>query len=147
MGEEKEKVSEGRKKVRSTFSMGQLDFERYNKLFERADEYGMQVENQNINAIRPYFATLMQFYKQIRVIVLDRERLDFLSKSIKKQLNFMENQIRMGNPTAYLIARLMEDVDEFVDKIYETKQLIGLGIQTENVLSYKKKWDRAARID
>ena len=44
------------------------------------------------------------------------------------------------------IAELSDQIETLRQKVYELKQIVGLGIEVEKVLSMKKKWERAARI-
>jgi len=132
--------------LRSQFSMGMQDFERYTKLLGMADEYGVQLWNGDISAITPYFSALKQFYIQIRLLIRDKVKMDDLKKSIENQINYIENDMKRGTRAEHLLPRLRKDMEAFATRLYELKNLIGMGIEIEKPLSTKKKWERAGKI-
>ena len=147
MPEEAKPKAKGGAIYRSQFSMGQLDFERYDRILSAADEYGIRLENNDLGAIRPFYAVLKQFYRQIRFIVRDRVPTDELSARIETRLSSWEEERKMRRRTEHLVKPLLKDVRDFADKVYEMKQWVGLGIEVNKVLSRKQMWERAARID
>jgi len=142
MAEEKK----GRTVYKSQFSMGLLDFERYDKLLKEADLHGVKLWTGDVNAIIPYFSALKQFYLQIRFIVVDKRGAEDLKFRIERYIANIEQLQARGGKTEYLIPRLKKDMEEFATMVYEIKQLVGLGIDVEKVMSAKKRWEASARL-
>ena len=132
--------------LKSQFSMGQLDFIRYDKLLSAADMYGVMVEDGNKDAIKPFFSCLNQFYRQIRWMTVKRQEADALKLRIKQNIRTMEDYEARGMDFSSVLANLRKDIELFANIVYELKQFCGLGINVEKVLSEKMKWERAARI-
>lgn len=136
----------GRSVYVSQFSMGQLDFERFDKILSAMDLWGARVWNDEEEAIRPFFALCKQFYKNIRHIVVKREKIDKVFEETKSKIDDMEMLQGRNATYKHLLPGIFDGLDEITNKIYEIKQWLGLGIEVQKKLSQKKKWERAMRI-
>jgi len=141
-----EVTKQGRQKFVSQFSMGQYDFERYNEIFKKADESGIQLWLGNNNAIKPFYAALYQFHIQIKNFALDKELLESLSVVIEKDIKTVDGLAGQGSEYSQVIPRLKKNIKLWADKLYDIKQKIGLGIELNKIMSEKQKWSRAMRI-
>ena len=126
--------------------MGGYDFERYHKMLSEADKYGFMVWNGNHNAIKPYFSLLKQFYKNIRMIVIERKSVDLMCEKLSEKIDLFVAYKEKGKHYGYVLKDILKDLEIFSDKIYEIKQFIGLGIEINKEVSNKKKWETAAGV-
>ena len=143
MAEEKPK---GEDRYKSIFSMGQYDMERYNEILKVADKWSIEFKSGNMSAARPLFACWESFYNQIRELVLDKEGVDKLFSDADKIISNMERILAAGRDVSFMRPMLKSRINELERKVHSLKQLVGLGIEVEKVLSRKKIWERAARI-
>lgn len=133
-------------KYKSQFSMGGYDFERFHKILSEADKYGVLVWNGWDGAIKPYFSLLKQFYKNIRMIVGEREEIDKMCERLGNKIDLFVAYKNKGKNYGYILKDILKDLEKFSDKIYEMKQWCGLGIEINKVMSLKKRWEQAAGI-
>jgi hypothetical protein len=141
-----QELKKGTPTFKSIFSMGQLDMERYSKLLSAADLYGTRVWDGDIDAIKPFYSLLKQFYIQVRFLIKNQEKFETLKRGIESMIRNVESNRKRGNEYHYMIPRLLRTLEEFSLLVYEYKQIIGLGIEVEQKLSKKQMWERAARI-
>lgn len=130
----------GRAELHAQFSKGSLDFQRLDNLEKMIDEMAVRVNSGDHTAIKAYFAAVKQFYKNIRVLVLDIETMDKMLKGIQiKVRNYDKTKADLKNNMAM---NILEDMDDFTDRLYNIKQYAGLGFSTHKVFSTREKWAR-----
>jgi len=143
--EEKAK-HKGRAVFRSQFSMGMLDFERYHKLFSELDRELIFLETGDVESLTRAFSLLSQIYRNIRHLVIDQKTVETLLKKARSNIDTLENESTPTQMRRLLTREIQDNIRALADKIYELKQMTGIGIETERVMSQKKKWERAMRI-
>lgn len=136
----------GRSVFRSQFSMGMLDFERYHKLFSELDRELIFLETGDIESLTRAFSLLSQIYRNIRHLVIDQATVEALMTKARSNIDTFENEMTPTQMRKMLTKEIRDNIRALADKIYELKQLTGIGIETERVMSQKKKWERAMRI-
>lgn len=142
--ETKDKI--GFTKYKSQFSMGGYDFQRFDRILSEADRFGVLVWNGSDYAIKPYFALLKQFYKNIRMIVAERADIDLMCERLGNKIDLFVAYKNKGKNYGYILKDILKDLEAFSDKIYEIKQWCGLGIEINKEMSLKKRWEQAAGI-
>lgn len=127
--------------------MGQLDFERFHWILQQMDRYGAMVWNGEQEAIKPFFVYMKQFYKNIRFMIVNKEKMDKKFASVERKINNLETiRRRTNNPINYLLPPIVKELDDLSNDIYELKQWSGLGIEIQKVISRRKKWSRAVGL-
>lgn len=139
-------------KFLSEFSMGELDFKRYDKWLERSDLSSASINSTmipDIEQIQMYFSELNVMYKNWKELISSPkivEELDALILKCKKSKRTWELNIGSGIQFSVVnIHRLVDDLDELHTKLLKIKQIIGLGIVTKRVFTTKEKINRGMR--
>ena len=132
--------------IRSQYSMGMLDFERYHKLFSELDRELIFLETGDVESLTRSFSLLSQIYRNIRNLVIDQEAVEIMVKKARNNIDAFESETTPTRMKKLLVMEIRNNIRELADKIYELKQVTGIGIETERVMSQKKKWERAMRI-
>jgi len=133
-------------KFLSEFSMGGLDFERYNKWLDKADTTCATIQATDVPSIelvQQYFAEVNVLYKNWRAIISFKpliEKIDaavIQARTMKRQ---WETAIDLKTP--FSKKRVLELVDLLNDlhtELLDIKQRIGLGIAVRKNLSVKQR--------
>lgn len=136
----------GRPVFRSQFSMGMLDFERYHKLFSELDRELIFLETGDVESLTRSFSLLSQIYRNIRHLVIDQATVEALMKKARSNIDTFESRHAPPRMRKLLTKEIRNNIRALADSIYYLKQVTGIGIETERVMSQKKKWERAMRI-
>ena len=99
-------------KTESEFSMGELDFQRFNTLLEILDDCAVRVrkEKQTRNSIKLYFSVLKQLYINFRQILVKalQIKMDLRFNMIEKQI-WNYNTINRDASLVSKLQRLPQD--------------------------------------
>jgi hypothetical protein len=135
-----------RPKFQSEFSMGQLDFERFNQHLKFIEYYCGVINSTDIptlEMIQNYFAGLVTLYKLWRPIIAvpkkveDFDNIILLAKDWKRR---WEKSTSSGIPFSDVFKIKLADIlDIFHTKLMDIKQVIGLGISVKKNLSTSQK--------
>jgi len=130
----------------SEFSMGSLDFERYNEWLKFIEHWSAQINstsNPTLEMVQHLFAGLVNLYDSWRPIIVSttiRDKLDQKFKEIEKQKRTWENLYKSNIPiNPKLIFEVVNKLGEIKRELMEIKQVIGLGIVVKKVLTTKQK--------
>lgn len=120
---------------KSEFSMGELDFKRFNHWLEHIETYSSVINSCSVpllDDVQYYFAGLNVLYKQWRCLISVKPvlaQLDAALKECRELKRVWELNDRMGTPfSTFLIHRLVDNLDAIHTKLMDIKQVIGLGI-------------------
>lgn len=134
-------------KFLAEYSMGQYDYERYHKLLGDADFLAFHVLNKNVNALQPFFATLITIYSNFRPLVYETYRKkydDFKNESMRLKKEWDKIGYNSGQNT--FPVTYANTLIEFWQEILVLKQLIGLGSIVRRDESQRTKLNRAAGL-
>lgn len=141
--EDKEKF---KPKFKSEFSMGELDFKEFAMWQSRANLSSAFIQSCEIpplDLVQKYFSELNVLYKLWKPLMSSVQlRKDFNELKIegRKRKRIWEQSIKSGmEMNKNFIFQLIDLLDDFHEKLLETKQIIGLGIVVKKVLSTKEK--------
>jgi len=130
----------------SEYSMGSLDFERYNDWLKHCEKYSAEINSMatpTIEQIQAYFSGLNVLWKCWRPIVSvpkNVEQIDNAMFEAKKLKRFWEDSKKQGFPVNLAkIREIIDHLDAIHTKLMETKQLIGLGIVVRRNMDTKEK--------
>jgi len=130
----------------SEFSMGSLDFERYNEWLRHCEKWSALINSTdipNLEMIQNYFAGLNVLWKSWRPIVSVPKTIEQIDKSIentRKLKRLWEDNLKSGLPhTKAKIREIVDKLDAIHTKLMEIKQLVGLGIVIKRNLDTKQK--------
>lgn len=138
---------------KSEFSMGQYDFERFNKLLYNMDEYAVRVACSDFTALIPLFSVLWEIYKNFQPIIFETER-EYYKKQFKSvrinidsELNRIAYNKRNSMYSDLSISRsLLFKLDKLQMDMLQIKQIIGLGISVQKQEVFKTKIERALGV-
>lgn len=138
--------SKWRPKFVSEFSMGALDFERYNQWLKYTEYWSAEINScdvPSIEMVQKYFAGLNILYKNWRPIIALKPVIDDLDEAIKlakKEKRKWENSIKSGVPfSRILIQKIVDLLDDINTRLLYVKQVIGLGIVVKKNLTAKQR--------
>ena len=130
----------------SEYSMGELDFLRYNEHLKMIETMSGIINSTDIPTLEQcqnYFAELNVLYKLWKPIISSAEKIKKLDDNLikaKKIKRMWENSNRVGIPLGNNIKLSMVDIlDEFHTDLMEMKQIIGLGIKVQKNMTTKEK--------
>jgi len=136
-------------KLQSVFSMGELDFNRYDQHLKYVEEWCGKVNAIDIPElimVQNYFSgvnTLYIIWRELIVVNNSKEDVDNLDKNIlniKKSKRKWEGGVRNNTPISPVLKlKLVDQIDSFTRELYKQKQWIGLGIVLKRNLSTKEK--------
>lgn len=132
-------------KFKAEFSMGQYDYERYDKMLAAADHIAIRCRNFESSFVVPLYATLKQLYINFKPIMYETRK-----KSIDEKFDEIEKEVikKIRKKTGYknFPLRTFKLLEEIHADILDVKQVMGLGIEVRRDISSKQKWDRALKI-
>lgn len=130
----------------SEFSMGSLDFERYNEWLKNTEQYSAEINSTDqptLDLIQKYFSCLNVLWKSWRPIVAvpsKVEEIDNALKDCRDLKRFWEDSKRSSFPVNLAkIRQIIDSLDAVHTKLMETKQLVGLGIVVKKNMDTKEK--------
>jgi hypothetical protein len=133
-------------KFQSEFSMGELDFKRFDLWLGRVEMSSATINSNEIptlQQVQNYFAELNVLYKSWRSLISTPTIVEEIDKSVneaKHQKRVWEQSVTTGiefNKIA--IFKLIDLLDSIHTKLLDIKQKIGLGIVVKKNLSIKEK--------
>lgn len=138
--------AEWKPKYLSEFSMGSLDFERYNKWLQHCERWSAEINstaNPTLEMIQHYFAGLNVLWKLWRPIVsskLKSETVDNAIEYTKKLKRTWESSARKGTAFSRKYKNdIVDALDSIHTKLMEIKQIVGLGIVIRKNLGTREK--------
>jgi len=133
-------------KFQSEYSMGDLDFHRYDEHLKFIERFCGIINSKaipDLEDIQNYFAGLNTLYKLWRPIIAVPTKvneLDNAIKTIRKEKRVWERSNASGSPfSTVLKLKISDELDSFHTRLMEMKQLIGLGIVVKRNLSMREK--------
>lgn len=138
----------------SEYSMGELDFRRFDDWLKWIEKYSGEINSSHIPDLLPcqhYFAGLNVLYKQWRPIMAIpavQKELDQAIETAKGLKRTWERNKKNNVPFSEVkILEFVDVLDKIHTKLMEIKQVIGLGIVVKRNLSTKEKIKRGVRGD
>lgn len=140
-----EEVKKGKPSVKSEYSMGMFDFERYNTLLQYADAYAFHVKSGNYKFMRNFHAILSTLFYNFKPIMYESKEVLAMEQHIK----YLDTKIprceriisSSSNSQKFMNKYVLETLDILFTlhkNILEIKQKIGLGIATKTDMSKRK---------
>lgn len=130
----------------SEYSMGQFDFERYNKWLEYIERWSAEINSvhlPSLDMIQHLYSGLNVLYDNWRPIIAVAtitEKIDAAFESAKEKKRVWEGNIKIGTtPTDKFILDLIDILMDIKRKLMDIKQIIGLGIMVKRNLSTEDK--------
>jgi len=145
MAEETPNVS-WRPRFLSEYSMGELDFQRFNQTLTHIDFLSSEVNSTHLPSLelmQKFFAELINLYDDFRPLIsIGTITADFdniITKGIKIKRRWEDAQ-KSGTPmNQFLIFNFIDLCRTIKTKLYSIKQVIGLGIVVKKNLSTQEK--------
>lgn len=144
--EESQNKPEFKPKFKSEFSMGALDFEEFALWQSRANLSSAIIQSCEIPTlenVQRYFSELNVLYKLWKPLISSvslRQEFNTLKEIARKRKRIWEQSLSSGIEINKLfIFELSDLLDEFHEKLFEIKQIIGLGIVVKKYVSMKDK--------
>jgi len=133
-------------KFTSEFSMGQFDFARLDKTLTQTDLLSGMVTSTDLPSLemmQQYFAQLKNLYDNFRPIISNGKvttELDAVVKEGKRRKRVWEQSIKSGMVTSKIqVLEFVDLMDGFKTRLYDLKQIIGLGIQVRRNMTIQEK--------
>jgi len=133
-------------KFTSEFSMGQFDFARLDKTLTQVDFLSGLVTSTDLPSLemmQQFFAQLKNLYDNFRPIISNAtvtKELDEVVKEGKLRKRQWENSVKTGSPiNPVRITEFVDILDAFKTRLYDLKQMIGLGIQVRRNMTTAEK--------
>ena len=130
----------------SEYSMGSLDFARYNEWLKYIEHWGANINSTEVptlDMVQHYFAGLNVLYKSWRAIIAVKsvvKEIDEAIEEVKKLKRVWENSVATGLPyNKVLIQNIVDKLDKIHTKLMDIKQKIGLGIVVRQNIGTKEK--------
>jgi len=130
----------------SEFSMGQLDFERYNDWLKNIEKYSAEINSvdcPSIELVQAYFACVNVLWKNWRPIVAVPSKIIEIDDAIeecRRLKRYWEDSKRQSVPISLpRIRQIIDSLDAVHTKLMETKQMVGLGIVVRKNMNTKEK--------
>jgi hypothetical protein len=142
-----ENKAESKGTWKSDYTMGALDFERYEGHLMEADAYVKLIINKEPWALQPFFGVLKVLWINFKPIIRlqkrekYKEKIDLIEKLFKDWNQTNRNKGRMLFPL-----QLANELVEFYAMLLECKQYIGLGIKVSRDESEFTKIKRSAGL-
>ena len=133
-------------KFTSEFSMGQFDFARLDKTLTEVDRLSGLITSTDIPSLelmQQFFAQLKNLYDNFRPIIASAtitSELDEMVKEGKRRKRNWEQSRASGLPVnKVIILEFVDLLDVFKTRLYDLKQVIGLGIQVRRNMTVAEK--------
>lgn len=147
-----EKNAEFRPRLKSKFSMGELDFIRYDMLLKNLDTIAFNARHspECEKLLMPWYSALYELYLNFRPILYEtsKQELDINFRSLRSAIDtelfrINHNKSDMGRVWAKSSATsvsyyLIDKMDKVQMKLMEIKQICGLGISVKKEFSEKR---------
>lgn len=145
-----EKEEKRKPRLKSKFSMGELDFIRFDKMLTQADELAHQTRVKDSESLAPYYSILKQIYINFRPIIFQtqRKKFDECFERAEQQIETWRAQrgwrradkdLPFGNEIGKLLERLHIE-------LLDIKQITGLGIAVTKEVAEKLKMKRVMGV-
>jgi hypothetical protein len=152
MDEQNTSENHWKAKFVSEFSMGQFDFVRIDTTLKAVDECAAMVTSvdyPSLDLMQRYLAHLKNLYDNFKPIMAYKPVQDELDKKIelaKKMKRRWETSTRSGiNYSPLQILAFVDLLDDLKRRLYEIKQVIGLGIIVKRNMTTKEKIKQGVR--
>lgn len=127
--------------------MGLMDYERVNKLMEKAHEFFVAAWNGDVNAIHPSFFILKRIYKEVSG-ALSKEKKDGYDKRFDEIFVIIQswtkkNKTRRNPPIPY--KTILKPLDELEDDILKERYRI-MGFTVTKHISRERKIRRGLGV-
>lgn len=136
-------------KFTSEFSMGQFDFARLDKTLTQVDYLSALITSTDIPTLemmQQFLAQLKNLYDNFRPIMgnaIIKGELDAVVKDAKLRKRKWEDSVRSGIPmNRRQILDFVDLLDAFKTRLYDIRQVIGLGIQVRRNMTIAEKIKR-----
>lgn len=146
------KNSTYRPKFYSEYSMGSLDFERFNYWIKEADMWNAKINAKlvpELAEIQGFFSALFVLFTNWKAIIAlpqIQEEYMKLFEDAKKMKRTWERNVKMGIHVGDNVAIQLGDLLCHIHiKLMETKQIIGLGIAVKKNLSIQERIKKGVR--
>lgn len=133
-------------KFLSEYSMGALDFGRYNEWLKYIEHWSAEINSTadpTLEMVQHLFSGLVNLYDCWRPIMAVKpviEQLDKKIKDAKTKKRLWESNRKTGIPTSPAVIReLVDTLNGIKTRLMEIKQYIGLGIVVRKNISIKEK--------
>ena len=135
-----------RPKFTSQYSMGELDFLRYNEWLKLTEHWSAMINstaNPTLEMTQNLFACLVNIYDSWRPIIAVpsvAKEIDNKIDEAKKKKRMWERANESGMPfNRNNVMNLVDLLNSIKTKLYDIKQIIGLGIIVKRNLSIREK--------
>ena len=136
----------------SEYSMGALDFNRFDYWIREADKWGAIIDSKDIPdlyEVQQYFAAINCLFRNWKAIIaLKQIQEEYMIKigEARSMKRIWEDNYKIGNPmNKKFILKLTDLLGEIHTKLMETKQIIGLGIAVKRSMSIQERIKRGVR--
>lgn len=133
-------------KFTSEYSMGQFDFARLDKTLTEVDLLSATITSTDLpplELMQRFFAQLKNLYDNFRPIISNGKIIDELANYIKegkRRKRMWENSKRTGvSISPVIILEFVDLLDNLKTRLYEIRQVIGLGIVVKRNMSTADK--------
>lgn len=133
--------------LKSEFSPGESEFQRYFVLSSTLDEMSAQVGIGNFQALIPFWSILWTLYKDMNALLTketqDQYKVKFreMRKRIYAELN------AAGDGEYQMPVQLQDDLDDLQMDVLSLKQSAGLGIIGKKEISLHKKLEQGLGME
>lgn len=135
-----------RPKFKSEFSMGELDFKEFALWQSRANLSSSIIQScevPDLAVIQRYFSELNVLYKLWKPLISSvslREEFNKIKKEARNMKRAWEQSVVNGlEVNKNFVFKLSDLLDEFHERLFEIKQIIGLGIVVKRSFTTKQK--------
>lgn len=134
--------------MKSEFSMGMLDFQRYDMILRSIDEMSIQVSMSNPQALIPFYAALWDLYKNFRPVLIPiaMEKYDKQFNEVKNLVYNEMNVSNDANDSCSISQEIIEKLDNLHIDLLQMRQIIGLGIVLTQDLSFEERLRKGLRL-
>lgn len=133
-------------KFQSEFSMGELDFQRYNEWLKWCERWSAEInstDNPSLEMIQKYFSGLNVLWKSWRPIVSSttiKNKIDEAIKNTRKLKRFWERSFASNIEISKLKKNeIVDALDEIHAELMDIKQIIGLGVVVKKMMDAKER--------
>lgn len=133
-------------KDHAIFNMGAYDFERMHIVIMRITDHAYQVECNNLEHLRPYYASLKQLFNQLRPMMPKKRKKTMDKKFFRhrravakiEQTLISHRNTSMGPIQRNMIKHCIMKMDQTFQYLLEFKQYKGMGIPYTTAAEAKK---------
>ena len=130
----------------SEFSMGQFDFARLDKTLTEVDRLSGLVTSTDIPTLemmQHFFAQLKNLYDNFRPIIsngkITKELDEVVTEGKRRKRNWEQSRASGLPVNKVIILEFVDLLDVFKTRLYDLKQVIGLGIQVRRNMTTAEK--------